>query len=262
MKIIDIHTHIYPEEIAQKATDSVRKFYGIALDGTMNGTTDLLLRQAEKAGISKMVILPVAIRPDRVHGINDFILQKTAQCDRIVGFGTVHAAMNGLCDEVDRIMATGLKGLKMHPDSQGFAIDDLRLYPVYDQIQGKIPVLIHMGDKRYDYSHPIRLRKILDSFPRLQVIAAHFGGYSMYETACDLLKDTQCVFDVSSSLMFLKDGEAERYINIYGAERMAFGSDYPMWDPVEEVERFFRLRLTPDQLEQIAYKTAERVLNI
>jgi len=262
MNIIDIHTHIYPDEIAQKATNSVRKFYGIALDGTMDGTADLLLHQADKAGIGKMVILPVAIRPDRVQGINDFILKKTEQCDRFVGFGTVHAAMDGICSEVERIMATGLKGLKMHPDSQCFPIDDLRLYPVYDQIQGKLPVLVHMGDKRYDYSHPIRLRKILDSFPRLQVIAAHFGGYSMYQTACDLLMDTQCVFDVSSSLMFLEDGEAERYINTYGAERMAFGSDYPMWDPVSEVERFLQLKLTDNQFEQIAAKTAQRILNI
>lgn len=262
MQIIDIHTHIYPEEIAQKATESVRQFYQIAMGGEMNGTADMLLDRGRAAGISKFVILPVAIRPDRVHGINDFILRKTRECSDFIGFGTVHAAMEGITDEVERIAAMGLKGVKMHPDSQRFPIDDLRLYPVYEAIQGKLPVLLHMGDERYDYSHPIRLRKILDSFPGLQVIAAHFGGYSMYETACDLLKDTDCVFDVSSSLMFLPEGEAERYINIYGAERMAFGSDYPMWDPVTEAERFLRLKLTTDQMEQIAAKTAQRILGI
>ena len=261
MKLIDIHTHIYPDEIAQKATDSVRDFYQIG-GGNMHGTADQLLELGTQAGISQFVILPVAIRPDRAQGINNFILQKTREESRFVGFGTVHAAMDGLGDEVDRIMAMGLKGIKMHPDSQRFSIDDLRLFPMYEAVAGKIPVMLHMGDQRYDYSHPVKLRRILDLFPRLQVIAAHFGGYSMYQTACDLLKDTDCVFDVSSSMMFMPKGEAERYINIYGAERMAFGSDYPMWDPTTEVKRFWELKLRPDQLEHLAYKTAQRILNL
>ena len=84
----------------------------------------------------------------------------------------------------------------------------------------------------------------------------------MYESACELLKDTDCVFDVSSSLMFLPEGEAERYIGIYGAERMAYGTDYPMWDPVKEVEHFLRLKLTDQQQEQICHKTAERILGL
>ena len=261
MEIIDIHTHIYPDDIALKATKSVRDFYQIGGD-SMDGTEAMLMERGAAAGISKFVILPVAIRPDRVHGINDFIVQRLKQNDALVGFGTVHAAMEGMDDEVQRIMDLGLKGIKMHPDSQRFAIDDLRLFPVYEAVRGKLPVMLHMGDHRYDYSHPVKLRRILDLFPGLQVIAAHFGGYSMYETACELLKDTDCVFDVSSSLMFLPEGEAERYIGIYGAERMAFGTDYPMWDPVKETERFFKLKLTPEQFEQIAHKTAERILGL
>ena len=261
MNLIDIHIHIYPDEIAQKATDSVRDFYQIG-GGDMHGTASQLLERGTKAGISQFVILPVAIRPDRVQGINNFILQKTREESRFVGFGTVHAAMEGIGDEVDRILSMGLKGIKMHPDSQRFPIDDLRLFPMYEAVAGKLPVMLHMGDQRYDYSHPVKLRRILDLFPRLQVIAAHFGGYSMYQTACDLLKDTDCVFDVSSSMMFMPQGVPERYINIYGAERMAFGSDYPMWDPVTEVQRFWELKLKPEQLEQMAWKTAQRLLQL
>jgi predicted TIM-barrel fold metal-dependent hydrolase len=122
--------------------------------------------------------------------------------------------------------------------------------------------MLHMGDKRYDYSHPARLRRVLENFPRLQVIAAHFGGYSMYETAYDLLHDKDCIFDVSSSMMFMEEGIAEKYINIYGAERMAFGTDYPLWDPVAETKRFLQLKLTDEQFEQIGHKTVERILNL
>jgi predicted TIM-barrel fold metal-dependent hydrolase len=261
MQIIDIHTHIYPDKIARKATDSVRDFYHI--DGsTMDGTVDMLLQRGAEAGISKYVVLPVSNAPNRVRSINSFILEQTKLHDNFIGFGTVHADMKNLCSEVDWIMTNGLHGIKMHPDSQRFPIDDPRLYPVYDMIQGQIPVLLHMGDQRYNYSHPVRLRRILDTFPHLEVIAAHFGGYSMFHTAQELLWDTDCVFDISSALMFMEKGEAERYINNYGAQRMAYGTDYPLWDPVNEVKRFQQLDLTDDQFDQIAHKTAERILGL
>ena len=261
MEIIDIHTHIYPDKIARKATDSVRDFYQIE-GSNMDGTVDMLLDRGRQAGISRYVVLPVSNTPNRVRSINSFILEQTHIHDNFIGFGTVHAEMKGLSEEVDWILSNGLKGIKMHPDSQRFPIDDLRLYPVYDAIQGKIPVMLHMGDQRYNYSHPVRLRKILSVFPQLEVIAAHFGGYSMFHTARELLWDTDCVFDISSAMMFMERGEAERYINIYGAERMAYGTDYPLWDPVQEVKRFQSLNLTGAQFDQIAHKTAERILKL
>lgn len=261
MQIFDIHTHVYPDEIAQKATDSVKNFYNIG-GANMDGTTSMLLERGKAAGISRFLILPVAIRPERAAGINDFILQQTKLQPEFVGFGTVHAGMENLTDEVHRIMDMGLRGIKMHPDSQRFHIDDPRLYPMYEAIEGRIPVMLHMGDHRYDYSHPVKLRKILDQFPRLQAVAAHFGGYSMYREAYDLLKDTDCILDISSSLMFMEDGEPEKYINLYGAERMAYGTDYPLWDPVQEVQHFLQLKLKPEQIEQIAWKTAYRFLKL
>lgn len=261
MEIIDIHTHIYPDKIAQKATNSIRDFYQVE-GSTMDGTVDMLLEQGKKAGISTFVVLPVSNIPRRVHSINQFSAEQSQIHDNFIGFGTIHADMPDLSEEVEWILEQGLHGIKMHPDSQRFPIDDPRLFPIYDRIQGKLPIMLHMGDQRYNYSHPVRLRRILNMFPQLEVIAAHFGGYSMYHTARELLWDTDCIFDISSSLMFMEDGEAERYIQSYGAERMAFGSDYPLWDPVKEVARFQQLRLTDNQFEQIANKTAKRILKL
>lgn len=261
MKIIDIHTHIYPDGIAQKATDSVREFYDIGTDG-LSGTVTQLTEKRMAAGIHSCVVLPVAIRAGRVRGINEFIVETVAKHPEFIGFGTVHAAMLNIADEGEWILQKGLRGVKIHPDSQQFPIDDIRLFPLYETIRGRVPLMLHMGDARYNYSHPIKLHRILDLFPGLQVIAAHFGGYSMYEQACDILRETNCVMDISSSMMFMPEGEAEKYINIYGAERMAFGSDYPMWDPVQEVRHFLDLRLTAEQKEQIAHKTAERILHL
>lgn len=261
MKLIDIHTHIYPPAIARKAAASIREFYQLGTD-EMDGTADTLLEKGNEAGIDRFVILPVAMRPDRTRHINDFILEQVAIQPRFLGFGTVHAAMENITDEVEYILENGLRGLKMHPDSQQFSIDDPRLFPAYEAVQGKIPVILHMGDVRFDYSHPKRLRHVLELFPQLQVIAAHFGGYGMYETAFELLHDKDCIFDVSSSMMFMEEGVAEKYIRAFGAERMAFGTDYPLWDPVKETKRFQQLKLTEEEFDQIGHKTVERILKL
>lgn len=261
MHIIDIHTHVYPAAVAAKAAKSIQDFYELD-GGGMNGTVELLLQQGDKAGIDRFVILPVGLKPDRVRHINDFILQQVAAQPRFLGFGTVHAAMDNIGDETDYIISSGLRGIKMHPDSQIFDLDDPRLFPMYEAASGRIPIMPHMGDPRYNYSHPKKLRRVMELFPNLQVIATHFGGYSMYEEAYELLHDKDCVFDISSSMMFMPEGVAEKFINAYGAERMAFGSDYPLWNPVVETERFLKLKLTDEQFEQIAHKTAQRIFGL
>lgn len=260
MKFIDIHAHVYPDAIAMKAAQSIRNYYHIGEE--LDGTPGMLMERGALAGVEKYLILPVAVKPEHVQSINNFILSQMEQHDCFVAFGTVHAGMDNLMDEVARIRAMGLRGIKIHPDCQHFDINDPRMFPVYEEIQGRLPMMIHMGDENFNYSHPSRLRHVLELFPKLQVCAAHFGGYSMYEDALKLLHDKECIMDVSSSLMFMERGMPERYINIYGAERLAFGTDYPVWDPVHEVQRLMELDLTMEQKEQIAWKTAANFLNL
>lgn len=262
MRFIDFHCHIYPDAIAAKAADNVRQFYNGLGNPAIDGSAKTLLERGTLAGISEFVVLPVAVQASRTRHINDFILEQVKKQPRFYGYGTIHADMEDVTGEVQYIMDKGLQGIKMHPDYQLFGIDDPRLFPVYEMAGEKLPFIFHMGDRRYDYSHPARLRHVLDLFPKLRVIAAHFGGYTMHETAKEELKGKECFFDVSSSLMFMEDGLAEKYINGYGAERFVYGSDFPMWDPVEEMERFLRLKLTDDQKEQIAHITAEGILDI
>ena len=262
MRFIDFHTHVYPDAIAAKAADNVRQFYDGLGNPAIDGSVNTLLDRGTKAGVENFVILPVAVQAARTRHINDFILEQVEKQPRFYGYGTIHAGMENLTDEVRYIMDKGLRGIKMHPDYQLFNIDDPRLFPVYEMAGEKLPFIFHMGDQRYDYSHPARLRHVLELFPRLRVIAAHFGGYTVHEVAKEELKGMDCFFDVSSSLMFMEAGVAERYINHYGADRFVYGSDFPMWDPVEEMERFLRLKITDDQKEQIAHITAEGILNI
>lgn len=102
----------------------------------------------------------------------------------------------------------------------------------------------------------------MDQFPHLQVIAAHLGGWSVFEEAFDLLKDSRCYLDISSCMSFLSPEQMKKYIEGYGADRILFGSDFPLWDPVKEVEAFLRLDLKKEEQEKIAFRNACAILGL
>ena len=127
--------------------------------------------------------------------------------------------------------------------------------------RGRLPLLIHSGDYRYDFSHPRRIAHIADSFPKLTMIAAHLGGWSIFEEAVPYMKDRQCYMDISSVMPFVKPDKVLEYIRMYGADRLLFGSDFPMWHPVKELEFLTSLGLSTSDYEKITWHNAERFLD-
>ena len=258
VEIIDFHAHIYPDKIAEKASQATGDFYGIT--PAYSGTSKELLTSGKAAGISRFVLLPVATKPDQVSHINDFIADEVSAHNEFYGFGTLHPDCENILKETEHIISLGLKGIKLHPDTQQFNTDDKRLFEVFDYIQGKTPLLVHCGDKRFDFSHPRRLKNVIDNFPHWQVIAAHLGGWSLFDEAFELLKDENCYLDISSTMMFLPPEQIEHYIHGYGVERILFGTDFPLWRPEQEVASFRRLNLSSFEFERIAYKNALGIL--
>lgn len=265
MRFIDVHTHIYPEKIALKAAQAICSYYHLT-EG-MTGTAELLLERGKAAGVTNAVLLPVATKAANVRSINNFILSEQKLHPQFIGFASVHAEMPELVSEADFIIKAGLHGIKLHPDQQGFAIDDTRLFSLYDFLQSipepkKIPVIFHCGDPVSNLSHPSRLKRVLELFPRLKVIAAHLGGWSIFDQAIEILKGKKCYYDISSTMAFLSPEKLKEYINSYGVEKIFWGSDFPMWDPVKEVDRFYKLPLNPEEQELIAYKNARNFFRL
>jgi len=259
-KIIDIHAHIFPEKIASKAVRAIGDYYGVPMEG--EGTVEDLLKKGSAIGVSKYVVHSSATDVHQVAAINDYILQVQKSSDLFIGFGTLHPDLSDPLKEVERIISLGLHGIKLHPEFQHFVIDSEEMMPVYEAIEGRLPLLIHMGDENTDSSSPKRLARVLDKFPGMVVIAAHFGGYRAWDEAFRYLVGRDIFMDTSSSLRFLEPSEALNIIRKHGVSKILFGSDYPMWTHKDEFERFLKLDLNENERALILHGNAEKLLSL
>ncbi len=267
-KVFDIHTHTYPEIIAEKACTNLGKFYDIKVNGV--GTYAHLESQAKDNNVGGYLLFSVCTNPNQVEKVNSSIAA-TAELSRSHGFKTVgfagmHQDFPDFEAEINRIVSLGLRGVKIHPDIQEVDINDKRLFPLYEIMQSKnLPLYLHMGDKRpqYQFSHADKLVKVLELFPHLEVVAAHLGGYQAWDIALELLAGRKNVwYDSSSALWVLSPEQANTVISKLGIENIMFGTDYPVSNTKEELDRFFKLSLTDKQREDILWNNAVRFLHL
>ena len=260
MLVIDCHDHIYHKKLAVMAVKGVGEFYDVNM--ACNGTGDELAKYAECSPIKIFVVNSVALTANTVKRLNTFVAEQCKAHSEFVGLGTLHPDMENADEEIERIISLGLKGIKLHPDTQKFNADSDKAMKLYEKFAGRLPLLIHGGDHRYDYSHPRRLERIEQCFPQLTMVAAHLGGWSIYEEAVPYMSRMHCYMDISSVMPFVKPERVRELIRLYGADRLLFGSDYPMWDPVSEYESFMKLDLSQEEQEKILYKNTAAIFGI
>ncbi len=256
-RIIDAHTHIYPEKIAEKATEAISEFYQIPM--CHFGSSEVLLESGRQIGVEKYLVCSAATVPQQVPIINDFILRECAKHPEFLGFGTVHPDYEDMDGELRRIKALGLRGVKLHPDFQQFYIDDGAALPMFKAIRDNdMFVLVHLGDDKRPYSDPKRMAFVIDEVPGLKVIGAHFGSYGVWWDNLETYRPGTIVFDISSSLFLLDKKTAYQFFDRYGIGSFFWGTDFPMWDHREELERFFALGLSEEENRMILYDNFAR----
>jgi len=261
MAIVDIHTHVFPDKIAERASSGIGSFYEMPV--LYDGTLSTLYRQGDRAGITHYVLHAVATNPNQAARINDFLAQTIAnEPDRLTGFAGIHPAHPDPIAGMERARGLGLRGIKIHPDIQQFCVDDARMFPLYEAMGSNMILLTHAGDHRYDYSSPGRLRRVRDLFPRLTMICAHLGGWSVWDNAQEMLCGQNVYVDSSSALFWLEPRRALALIRAYGADRVLFGTDYPVWDARVELDRLDALGLTEDERSAILYANAAQLLGL
>lgn len=259
--IIDFHAHIYPEKIAEKATKAIGDFYNAPM--SYNGHAEELLESGKKIGVTKYVVHSTATKPMQVESINNFILKEVSEHSEFIGFGTMHPDYENFESELKRISSEGLRGIKLHPDFQQFQIDCPKMDDIYEVMADlKLPVLVHAGDYRYDFSGPKRISNVLQKHPSLVLIAAHFGGYTEWENSIEYLVGKKVFFDTSSTLWKLPIETAKEMMKKHGIEKFLFGSDFPMWDHEDEMKRFNTLELNSSDRDAVLYKNASDLLGL
>lgn len=260
---IDFHTHAFPDKIAAAALSKLSYAAG-ALTAYQDGTLQTL-RDTMKRLDGRCVLLPIATRPAQQTSINQFAAQ--AADARIFSFGSVHPDAPDVLEELERIHALGLRGIKLHPEYQGFFIGEPRMKRVYQKAArlGLITIF-HAGmDLAYPppcHCTPGALKKILPWFDGAPVVAAHFGGYLFWDDVLKTLMGLPIYLDTSYSHGHIVKPYAQQIIERHGAQNILFGSDSP-WNAIEDELAFIHsLGLSEHETEAILHKNAERLLGI
>jgi len=258
MKVIDFHAHIFNDKIAHLAIENLEKHY--KMPWQCKGTLQDMRENMKNSGFYKAVIFSTPTKPAQTVINNDFLFD--IKDENFIVFGSVHPDYEDVSGEIKRIKDNGLSGFKFHPDFQRFNIDDDKALFMYEEIGSDYPIVLHVGDKELDFSSPERLSRVLEVFPEHKFVAAHMGGYSVWETEAKYLIGKKLWFDTSSTMWELDSLKMADIIKRHGADRVLFGTDYPAVSLQYELERFCALPISEDDKEKILCKNAEKLLKI
>ena len=261
-KIIDMHCHAFPDKIAFSAANNIGTYYDLPVSG--DGTLKTMMEMSGEINVYKYVICSAATKAINVEHANDFIYNTVSAHDNVVGLGTTHADYDNNEKEFERIVQMNLRGIKIHSDFQGFDIDTTKMDTVYRLCEKyRLPVLFHVGDQKSDFSRADKLYSVLQKFPDLIAIAAHMGGYTTKALSEKYFVGTNVYFDCSEWNFFMSADEVADMIRRHGADKVLFGSDYPINSPVNTAKMLVeQTGLTDEELEKIFYSNSAKLFRI
>jgi predicted TIM-barrel fold metal-dependent hydrolase len=277
MMFIDCHTHAFADKIAEKAVIQLIEYY--QLPTTFGGRlTDLLINAAD-ANLDGLILLVAATKPEQVKPANDWALALKGMTSsrlkeefglrsapHLVPFGTFHLEDPHWRSEIGRLKAAGIQGIKLHPEFQGIDLADSRLGDFFAEVEDDFILMIHVGDPKVseaNFSTPRKVAAILDKFPKLQIIAAHLGGYQFWGEAYQVLAGRDLYLDTSSTLPYIEPDLLKKIILKHGTEKILFGSDYPLRSPKQDLPLLEQLPWLSDTAkEQIKGQNCARLFGL
>ncbi len=264
---IDVHTHVWPDRIADAVSENMQADLGFApiAANTVSG----IKAHMSASGVDKSVVLGVAARADQVRRANDWLI--SIADDMLVPFGAVHPDLQDKGGEIRHLRDNGVRGIKMHPVINGFYPDDPQWFPVYEELGDDMTLAIHAGRLPHQgadaplYAAPERIMNIVRQFPRLKVIALHLGGFYMLDEAERHLMGHENVLVDTTWPPSIRELTAETLTAIigrHGAHKVCFGTDYPLVDMASESDYLASLPLTSEQVEGILGENARRFIGL
>ncbi len=279
--IIDIHTHTFPDKIAEKSV--ARLMASAHLVPAALGTVRDLSESSARAGIDLSVIVPVATSPAQIRSINDNAQLINAHTEEtgVFSIAAMHPELEDPVAEIRRVKAMGLKGIKVHPYFQNADLDDIRYLRIFEAAAEEgLFVVTHTGldgsflyEERCSPEMALHVVTELGDFP---FVLAHMGGWGCWERALNCLSGTKVLLDTALSVGTLRaqeDGywkeEEKRLLDeegfmtmlkAFGAERILMGTDSPWSDQKETVDFIRNLPISGEEKELILGENAKTLL--
>lgn len=261
--VFDCHTHVFPDAIGPRVVTQLSATLRDppSYDGTRAG----LLRKMAEAGIAGSLNAPVATRADQVVTINTWAAEQNRW--PMLSLGSMHPDFPDIPTELHRVKKLGLKGVKLHPEYQSFSPDEPRLEMVWGTCRDLgLIVLLHTGND-WLFTPPCRaapavIARLLRTWPGLTLIAAHFGGFQLWDEVERKLVGLPVFLDTSFTVGYAPDEQFLRMVRRHGAARVLFATDAPWQDQSATLAAFRRLPLTPAEQKAILWGNAARLLQL
>lgn len=266
--VIDAHVHLYPDAIASKVTPALAARFGNppSFDGTIEGCR----AKDASASICASINLPVATKPDSVAHTNDFWAYSNSRNSgvhpAVISLACFHPLVQEKGREIERIAALGFRGVKFHPEYQDFRFNDPQMDEAWSAMSELgLVAYLHAGGERVFkppyHSTPSEIALLARRFPKLTIVAAHLGGFGMWDEAEEVLVGTRVNLDLSHTFFWMSDEQIFRMIKRHGKERILFGTDAPWQDPEKVLEAFLALPLDDSERRAICCDNAKRIMN-
>ena len=186
--VIDSHTHIFPDPVAQKAIPELAALIKArpAMDGTVNG----LLESMENGDIDISIVLPIVTHPHQFDSILRFAVHLnetySAGRRRIHSLASVHPLEPAFAEQRRRIRREGVTGIKIHPPYQGVELNDSRYKRIIEKASELgLYVTTHAGFDVYcphhNYCSVDMILEVLHDVAPPALVAAHLGNNSYYD---------------------------------------------------------------------------------
>lgn len=279
--IIDIHTHTFPDKIAYATIEKLQS--ACHTHPFSDGTAAGLAASMKTAGVDLSVVLPVATNTRQVSRVNDVSARLNEQGEGLLSFGCIHPDCEDWKQELGRIAALGIKGIKLHPVYQGVDIDDVRYVRILSRAgELGLVVITHAGlDIGFPGQvncTPAMIRRAVRAAGPVKLIAAHMGGWRNWDEVGACLVDTTVGLDTSYTLGRIEPAAEgcyapeeldmmcqEQFVSMvrdFGADRIFFGTDSPWRGHTESIAAIEALPLTRDEKDKILGENARKLLEL
>lgn len=265
--LIDIHTHIFPDSIAEKTIEILKNKISDTYDihPTTNGKLNSLISLMDNDGVTISVNLPIATKSSQLDTIIDF--SRKINNKRVLSFATIHPQNNNKFEMLSVIKEMGFLGIKLHPDYQGEFIDskdNIEILKICEQLG--LYTIVHAGvDIGFEPPYkamPDKIKNVLEYISGDYLILAHLGGFMAWDDVEKYLVGKNVYFDTSMIAGFIDNEQLKRIILNHGSEKILFGSDSP-WNSAKKTELMIdSLGLDDQMLDNIKWRNAAKILGL